>query len=127
MDTAAFSGDSSSVLIAQETDEYTANIWDCSTGDCMHKLSGHSDIVRSAFFSGDSSSVLTASNDTTAKIWDCYTGECKQTLYDDSLRRYIASQHYMMYFCVGDIMLYDDAGNFAGYIVTDVVWSAKFS
>ena len=35
--------------------------------------------------------VLTASADNTAKIWDSYTGECKQTLYDDSLCRYNAS------------------------------------
>ena len=67
------------VLVLTASDE-TAKIWDASTGECKQTFSGHSNFVRSAVFSADGLSVLTASHDKTAKIWDASTGECKQTL-----------------------------------------------
>ena len=56
----------------------TVKIWDSSTGECEQTFPEHSGAVCSAVFSGDRSSVLTASGKT-AIVWDRYTGECKQT------------------------------------------------
>merc|ERR1712048_972123 len=63
----------------------TAKIFDSSTGECKLTLSGHDDMLNSAVFSADRSSVLTASFDNTAKIFDSSTGECKLTFseHDD--------------------------------------------
>ena len=61
----------------------TAKIWDCFTGECKQTLSGHTGWLKSAVFSEDGLTILTAADcsyDPTAKIWDCSTGECKQTL-----------------------------------------------
>ncbi|EUC27266.1 hypothetical protein COCCADRAFT_41952 [Bipolaris zeicola 26-R-13] len=74
----AFSHDST--WLASASLDWTAKIWDLSTGMCLHTLNGHSDYVRSVTFSHDLKWLASASNDRTVKIWDASSGTCVQTL-----------------------------------------------
>ncbi len=74
----AFSLDGKKIVIA--SNDGTAKIWDASTGECLHILEGHTDLVFLATFSLDGKKIVTASFDKTAKIWDVLTGQCLHTL-----------------------------------------------
>ena len=58
----------------------TAGIWDVTTGQLIHTLQGHRNVVCAASFSPDGRSVVTASRDNTARIWDVATGQLVRTL-----------------------------------------------
>jgi WD40 repeat protein len=49
----------------------TARLWD-TQGNQLAVLQGHEDSVRSAMFSPDGQTILTASSDTTARLWDTW-------------------------------------------------------
>jgi WD40 repeat protein len=49
-------------------------LWDSGKRRLIAQLIGHTDRVKSAVFSPDSTKVLTASNDGTARLWDAATG-----------------------------------------------------
>ncbi len=55
--------------------DFTARIWDATTGRELTVLRGHMDAVRSAAFSPDGKRIVTASYDRTARIWDAATGK----------------------------------------------------
>lgn len=57
----------------------SVKLW-AESGDCLATICGHGGGVRSAVFSIDAQSVLTASADSTAKVWSLETGRCLQTL-----------------------------------------------
>lgn len=59
---------------------FLARIWDAQSGREVMALRGHTDRLTAAFFSRDSSQVVTASVDRTAKIWDAHTGQNSITL-----------------------------------------------
>lgn len=50
-------------------------------------MQGHTKEVSKCSFNGQSTKILTASNDATARIWDANTGKCLQTLsgHDDEI------------------------------------------
>jgi dynein assembly factor with WDR repeat domains 1 len=59
----------------------TCKVWDTATGDELHSLEGHTNVVYSVAFNnpyGDK--VITGSFDRTCKVWDIQTGECIHTL-----------------------------------------------
>merc|ERR1712083_638527 len=84
------------------------------TGECMQTLKGHGDWVRSAVFSPDGCSVLTASRDETAKLWNITTGECMQTLKGN--RAYLTSAVFSSDGC--------SVLTASGYDETVKVWNA---
>ena len=53
----------------------TARIWDAATGKELRRLTGHTGYIRSATYSPDGKTIVTASKDGTARIWDAATGE----------------------------------------------------
>ena len=55
-------------------------VWNATTGECIHRLKGHSDRVNSASYSPDSTMIVTASEDKTARVWRADTGESVHTL-----------------------------------------------
>ena len=58
----------------------TAKIWDARTGNPLHTLQGHTDLVNGIFFSPDSQWLATTSYDRTVKLWDVKTGQVQATL-----------------------------------------------
>jgi WD40 repeat protein len=70
---ASFSCDSRKVVTPLgnpgRQDEKTAQIWDAQSGKALVTLKGHTGPVNSAFFSPDSTQVVTASSDRTARVW----------------------------------------------------------
>ncbi len=53
----------------------TAELRSANTGQLIRSLSGHSDIVRSAAFSGDGKWLVTGSSDNTARVWEVASGK----------------------------------------------------
>ena len=49
-------------------------VWDVATGDVLGELIGHSDEVRSAVFSPDGRTILSASEDGTFRMWNLFGG-----------------------------------------------------
>ena len=79
----AFSPDSK--LLATASEDYTAGLWDVSSGQRLAILS-HRLLVTSVVFSPDGRLLATGSNDQTAVLWDPNTGQRLATLlHNDSL------------------------------------------
>ena len=68
---AQFSPDESRIVTRGMDD---ARVWDAKSGAELVTLKGHKNLLQSASFSPDGSTVVTASFDKTAKIWDAKTG-----------------------------------------------------
>ena len=68
------------VLVLTASADWSAKLFNSSTGDCLQTFVGHRGVVNSAASSADGSKVLTASDDGTAKIFSSSTGDCLQTL-----------------------------------------------
>jgi WD40 repeat protein/transcriptional regulator with XRE-family HTH domain len=79
-DIIAYSPDGS--LLAAVGINNIAKIWDARTGDLLHTLVGHADLVNGVFFSPDGQWLATTSYDRTVKIWDVKTGQPHATLTD---------------------------------------------
>ena len=88
---ASYSPDGSQIVTGSW--DFSARIWDASTGADLRKLAGdngHTGFVNSAVFSPNLAGrwVLTGSDDGTAKIWDARTGVVLTTLvgHEDRVR-----------------------------------------
>ena len=72
----AFSPDGSTLAIGRAIDEWygfvrdTLRLWDVNTGENIRALEGHTDDVTSVAFSGDGSTLASASRDGTLLLWD---------------------------------------------------------
>ncbi|MBI4326121.1 MAG: serine/threonine protein kinase [Chloroflexi bacterium] len=69
----AFSPDSQRLVTASE--DFTARVWEVSTGKPLTPPLRHEDQVQDASFSVDGRWIVTASSDRTARVWDAETGE----------------------------------------------------
>ncbi|KAK7251597.1 hypothetical protein RIF29_34931 [Crotalaria pallida] len=65
-------------LLAAAGRDVAANIWDIRAGKQMHKLSGHTQWIRSIRMVGDT--LVTGSDDWTARIWSVSRGTCDAVL-----------------------------------------------
>ena len=54
--------------------DYTARVWDVTTGAELKRLVGHTDVVSAVAFSPDGRLLLTGSRDKTARLWDWQAG-----------------------------------------------------
>ncbi len=88
-DVIAFSPDGS--LLAAVGINNIAKIWDARTGNLLHTLAGHTDLVNGVFFSPDGQWLATTSYDHTVKIWDTKTGQPQATLTDFTDLTYAAT------------------------------------
>ena len=77
--TVKFSTSGKKVVSSQYEGDFSARLWQASTGQQIAKL-WHYDHVTTASFSPTGTRVVTSSYDTTAKIWDAAAGEWLGTL-----------------------------------------------
>jgi eukaryotic-like serine/threonine-protein kinase len=67
-------------FIATSSKDFTLKLWNCSTGDLVHRLAGHTETVWGIAYSPDGQRIASASEDKTVRIWDTSTGQSVQTL-----------------------------------------------
>ncbi|MBA2265043.1 MAG: hypothetical protein H0W17_01515, partial [Chloroflexi bacterium] len=70
----AFSVRADGALLATDSNDKKARIWDMATGELLQTLVGHTEILFENEFSPDGNLLLTGSLDTTARLWDVRTG-----------------------------------------------------
>ncbi len=63
------------LLVSTQEESYTASIWELATGKKLHTLTGHSDCIRCAAFSGDGKLLATGASDRSIRLWNPETGE----------------------------------------------------
>jgi WD40 repeat protein len=71
VNSAQFSPDGRWLVTASK--DYTARLWDGTTGQAVGEPMKHEGVVKSAQFSPDGRRVVTASEDNTARLWDVPT------------------------------------------------------
>lgn len=76
--TAVFSPDGKRVITASK--DFTAKVWEATSGRILLNLKGHVSIVNLALFSPDGSKIATSSLDGSTKIWDAYNGDLLRDL-----------------------------------------------
>ncbi len=74
----AFSPDGQLVLTG--SDDYTARLWETSSGKLLSTLQGHTFRVTSVAFSPDGRMILSGSMDGTARLWETSSGKLLSTL-----------------------------------------------
>eukprot|EP00890_Picochlorum_soloecismus_P001746 jgi/Picsp_1/2572/NSC_00803-R1_wd-40 repeat protein len=65
--------DASKVLTVSK--DYTARMWEISTGACIHCLEGHQDSVIGAVFDEKTNRIATYALDDTVRVWNASSGE----------------------------------------------------
>ena len=60
--------------VSTSTDQ-TLRLWDLGTGQTIHELLGHMDVVRAVAVTPDGRRAVSASNDQTLRLWDLGTGQ----------------------------------------------------
>jgi WD40 repeat protein len=76
----AFSPDGKMLATGSEEDDYTAKLWDVTSGRELAALKGHTGRVTHVAFSPDGKIMATGSNDYSAKLWDVAGGRELTTL-----------------------------------------------
>ena len=67
-------------LASTRRNDNTIQLWNVHTGEHMHTLFGHTEMVNSIAFSTDGHTLASASSDNTIRLWNVLTGEHKQTM-----------------------------------------------
>lgn len=71
--------------LASGSHDKTVRIWDVSSGQCLHKLVGHSNNVWSVAFSPTQPILASAGDDGTIRLWQSTTGEHIKMLGEERL------------------------------------------
>lgn len=66
------------------TAAYTVYIWDVETGELVHNLKGHKELVGHIEWSPESNHLASTSDDKTIIIWDIEAGSKRMTLYHNT-------------------------------------------
>ena len=62
------------------SDDFTARVWNWSTGQCLHVLEGHGGWVSDMAMLSNASRAVTVSGDDLAVVWDLQEGKCCNVL-----------------------------------------------
>jgi WD40 repeat protein len=57
----------------------TIKVWNCSSGECLKTLSGHTYAVWCLLALNNHNNLCSGSNDNSIKIWDISSGQCTKT------------------------------------------------
>lgn len=68
--------------VASGSNDKTIRVWDVMTGECLHVLSGHTDLVRTLAVDDRSGRIISGSYDQTIKVWNAETGKVVMDLRD---------------------------------------------
>ncbi|UCC62505.1 MAG: WD40 repeat domain-containing protein, partial [Anaerolineae bacterium] len=66
-------------LVATGGSDRNVNLWDGSTGQFLHALQGHDDMVRKLTFNAEGSLLASGSDDGMVIVWDVASGQPQQT------------------------------------------------
>lgn len=80
----AFSHDS---RILASASSHSIHLWDVQMGQCISEFENPGgEHIRSVFFSSDSKTLLSGSDDATIRLWDAQSGKCNMVLEDHGHR-----------------------------------------
>jgi len=65
---------------AVSTSAEIIKVWDLESGQCLHTLTGHTDLITSVVVTPDGRRAVSGSQDGTLRVWDLNKGECLWTL-----------------------------------------------
>jgi len=97
--TVAFSPDGK--IICSGSSDKTVCLWNVETGECISKLKGHTNFVRSVAFSPDGKYVCSGSYDKTVCLWNVDTGKCEHKLEHNGIVNIVAFSPDGKYMCSG--------------------------
>mmetsp|Transcript_35280 Transcript_35280/g.48973 ORF Transcript_35280/g.48973 Transcript_35280/m.48973 type:complete len:418 (+) Transcript_35280:412-1665(+) len=63
-------------VVLAGSEDFSAWMWNATTGACMQVFTGHSGSVTCGMFTPDGKNIVTGSADATVRIWDPKTGAC---------------------------------------------------
>jgi WD40 repeat protein len=87
---ASFSPNGASIVVVRHEGDFVVRIHDAADGRETVRLVGHRDWVRTAYFNGDGTRIVTASADGTARLWDAVNGRQLACYEGDGGRVYSA-------------------------------------
>lgn len=99
--TVAFAPNSDGKIICSGSSDNTVRLWNVETGECMRKLKGHTNFVRSVAFSPDGKYVCSGSYDKTVCLWDVDTGICEKQFMHNGIVNIVAFSPDGKYMCSG--------------------------
>lgn len=68
------------VRIVSGSSDQTIKIWDVETGECLHTLAGHTDLVRTLQLDARADRIISGSYDGSLKIWSLSQGRLLRNL-----------------------------------------------
>ena len=75
-----FSPDGHILASSGGIDRTVVRLWDVISGQVLHNLAGHTEVVQSVSFSPDGHTLASGSDDRTIRLWDVASGQALQTL-----------------------------------------------
>jgi WD40 repeat protein len=66
--------------LASASADHTVKLWDATSGDPLHTLSGYADFVKAVAFSPDGQTIASGGTDKTIKLWNVADGRPRRTL-----------------------------------------------
>lgn len=79
----------------------SVEIFDATSGNLLHSLIGHTDIIIVVSFSACGKYIITGSHDKTVKIWNALSGKCVKTIKCDRPICSVTSSPCGMYLAIG--------------------------
>jgi WD40 repeat protein len=75
--------------IVSGSSDQSIKVWDANTGECIHTLLGHTDLVRTLQLNSKTKTIVSGSYDGSLKIWNLEEGKVTRTLNQTLHGRYI--------------------------------------
>ena len=70
--------------IVSGSSDQSIKVWNATTGECIHTLLGHTDLVRTLQLDSKTKTIVSGSYDGSLKIWGLEDGKLQRTLNQSS-------------------------------------------